>query len=74
MTWTAFLWLGLLVAFLVAESTTVTLIALWFAAGSLAAMIAALLGAHIGLQVGIFVVVSAALLAARSTRSGMGTS
>ena len=42
--WYALVWLGLLVVFLVAEGTTVALVSVWFAAGSLAAMLAALAG------------------------------
>lgn len=57
------IWLGLFVAFLVVEAATVTLVSLWFAAGSLVALIAALLGAPIWLQITLFLVVSAALLA-----------
>lgn len=59
----AYVWLGLLVAFLIAEGSTVALVALWFAAGALAGLIAALLGAPVWLQVGVFLVVSAGLLA-----------
>ena len=57
------LWLGLLIAFLVVEASTVTLISLWFAGGALAALIAALLHAPLWLQIVVFFVVSAALLA-----------
>jgi membrane protein implicated in regulation of membrane protease activity len=64
MNWAAIIWLGLTVAFLVAEAATVTVVSLWFAAGALAAMAAALLGAGIWLQVGVFLVVSAVALTA----------
>jgi len=64
MTWNVFLWLGLFVLFLVAEGSTVTMVSLWFAVGSLAAMITALLGGSLWLQLGVFLVLSAALLAA----------
>ena len=57
------LWLALLIAFLVVEASTVTLISLWFAGGALAALVAALLHAPLWLQVVVFFVVSAALLA-----------
>ena len=53
------LWLALLIAFLVVEASTVTLISLWFAAGALAALIAALLHAQLWLQVVVFFAVSA---------------
>ena len=64
MNWAAMIWLGLTVAFLVAEAATVTVVSLWFAAGALAAMAAALLGAGIWLQVGVFLAVSAVALTA----------
>ena len=64
MNWAALIWLGLTVAFLVAEAATVTVVALWFAAGALAAMAAALLGGGIFLQTGVFLAVSAAALTA----------
>ena len=57
------LWLALLIAFLVVEASTVTLISLWFAGGALAALVAALLHAPLWLHVVVFFVVSAALLA-----------
>lgn len=64
MNWAAILWLVLTVAFLIAEAATVTVISLWFAAGSLAAMATALLGGGIWLQVGVFLAVSAIALTA----------
>ena len=64
MNWAALFWLAAMVVFLLAESTTVTLISLWFAAGSLAAMLVALTGAGIGFQVSVFVIVSAISLTA----------
>ena len=59
----AYMWVGLLILFLVLEGSTVALVSLWFAVGSLAAIVAALLGASLGVQVGIFLVVSGVLLA-----------
>jgi len=59
----AFVWFALLIIFLVAEGSTVTLVSIWFALGSLIAMVAALLGGPIWLQVLLFLGVSAALLA-----------
>lgn len=59
----AIIWLVLMVVFLVAEASTVTMVSLWFAVGSLAALIVALSGGGLVLQVIIFLVVSAVLLA-----------
>jgi membrane protein implicated in regulation of membrane protease activity len=52
------LWLVLLVVFLIVEASTVTLVSLWFAAGSLAALLAALFGAKLWLQVTLFLAVA----------------
>lgn len=67
MNWAAILWFVLMVVFLWMESSTVSLISIWFAFGSLAAMIAALFGAQLWLQAVLFVVVSVALLASLRT-------
>ena len=64
MNWAAITWLVLTVVFLIAEASTVTVISLWFAAGSLTAMAMALLGGSIWLQVLTFLVVSAVALTA----------
>lgn len=64
MNWAAIIWLVLMVVFLVTEASTVTLVSLWFAAGSLAAMIVSLLSGAIWLQVAVFLAVSAILLTA----------
>lgn len=64
MNWAAILWLLLMVVFLAAEASTVTLISLWFAAGSLCAMIVCLLGGVLWLQLTVFLAVSAVLLTA----------
>ena len=56
-------WLGLMVLFLLVEAGTVTLVSLWFAGGSLAAMVISLLGGPVWLQAAVFVLVSGALLA-----------
>ena len=58
-----FLWFALLIAFVVAEAVTVSMVSAWFAVGSLAALITALLGGKLWLQVVVFVVVSAVALA-----------
>ena len=64
MHWAAIIWLLLVVAFLIAEAATVTVISLWFAAGALAAMATALLSGSVWLQAGVFLVVSAIALTA----------
>ena len=58
----AVFWFALLVVFLIAEAATVTMVSLWFAAGSLAALAVCLLGGGIWVQAGVFFVVSACLL------------
>ena len=62
MKFAAFVWLGLVILFLIAEGATVSLVSLRFAAGAVVAMFAALLGAGAWLQTGLFLVVSGALL------------
>ena len=64
MNWAAVCWLILMVVFLVTEASTVTMVSLWFAAGSLVALVASLLHAQVWLQVTLFLAVSALLLAA----------
>lgn len=59
----AIIWLALMVVFLIAEASTVTMVSLWFAAGSFAAMAVALLGGPVWLQVALALAVSAVLLA-----------
>ena len=61
---TAAIWLALMIAFVVLEATTVQLICIWFAAGSLAAMVVSLLGGAFWLQILVFFVVSIVLLIA----------
>ena len=58
------IWLVLLAAFLITEAATVTVVSLWFAVGSLAALLASLLGAALWLQILLFLAVSAIALAA----------
>ena len=57
------IWLVLLILFLVAEAATVSMVSLWFAAGSLAALIVSVTGGSVGLQIFVALAVSAALLA-----------
>ena len=64
MNWAALFWFGLTVAFLIAEASTVTVISLWFAAGSLVSMVVALTGGGLAFQAAVFVVVSAIALTA----------
>lgn len=63
MNWAAIIWLVLMVVFLLAEASTVTLVSLWFAAGALAAMAVSLLHGPFGLQITVFLAVSTGLLA-----------
>lgn len=62
MNWAAFVWFALLVFFIAVEASTVTIVSIWFAAGSIVAMIAGFLGAKLWLQITLFFVVSALLL------------
>ncbi len=52
------IWLILLVVFFIAEAATVTLVSLWFAAGSLGALITSMLGGPLWLQVAVFLALS----------------
>ena len=56
-------WLVLMIAFLIAESQSVTMVSLWFAVGALGALIAELCGAELWLQIVIFFALSIVLLA-----------
>lgn len=58
----AVIWLALMIAFVAIEATTVQLICIWFAAGSLTAMVVSLLGGALWLQVLVFLTVSIVLL------------
>jgi membrane protein implicated in regulation of membrane protease activity len=61
----AIIWLGLLVAFLVAEAVcAVHLVSIWFALGTVAALVVYMLSGPVWLQVLVFAVVSGALLVA----------
>jgi membrane protein implicated in regulation of membrane protease activity len=61
----AIIWLGLLVAFLVAEAVcSVHLVSIWFALGTVAALVVYMLSGPVWLQVLVFAVVSGALLVA----------
>lgn len=64
MNWEAFVWFALLVFFIAVEASTVTVVSIWFAAGSVAAFVASLLGAQLWLQIVLFFVVSVLLLLA----------
>ena len=60
----AIVWLALMAAFLMAEASTVSMVSLWFAAGSLIALLTALAGGPAWLQTVLFLAVSAGLLLA----------
>lgn len=60
----ATIWFVLMILFLMAEASTVSLVSSWFALGALAAMIASFCGGELWLQVVLFFAVSAGLLAA----------
>ena len=60
----AIVWLVLMVVFLAAEASTVSMVSLWFAAGALAALLTALAGGPAWLQTLLFLAVSAGLLLA----------
>lgn len=64
MNWAAIIWLALAIVLLAVEAATVSVVSLWFAAGSLAAMISALLGCGTLVQTLVFLIVSAAALTA----------
>lgn len=57
------IWLGLLLLFIIVEAQSVSIMSVWFAVGSLAALIANLLGAEVWLQITLFFVVSGITLA-----------
>ena len=63
MDWSWIIWLILMVGFLLVETSTVSLVSIWFAAGSLGALFASILGAPVWLQITVFLVLSAILLA-----------
>lgn len=56
-------WLILMVVFLVVEACSVSLVSIWFAAGSLGALIAAMCNAELWVQITVFLGLSATLLA-----------
>lgn len=56
------LWLGAIAVFSVLEACTMTLVSVWFAGGSAAALIAKLLGAGFTVQFIVFLAVSVILL------------
>ncbi len=64
MQYEALAWLGLMILFLALEASTVVLVSMWFALGSLAALVAGLLGAELWVQAAVFLAVSCLTLAA----------
>ena len=63
MKWDALVWLALLVVFILVEGSTVAMVSIWFAVGSLIAILVSLLGGPIWLQILLFLVVSGLCLA-----------
>ena len=57
------IWFGLLILFGILEAVTVSVVSIWFMAGSLAAILAALCGASLPVQIVLFLAVSVGLLA-----------
>ena len=64
MNWAAIIWLALMIAFLAAESASVSLVSIWFAVGSLVALFISLFGGPLWLQGVAFLAVSCLTLAA----------
>lgn len=64
MNYMAIFWFVLMCVFLVMEANTVSLVSVWFAAGSLVALIVSLLSGQLWLQIFVFFVVSVVTLAA----------
>lgn len=65
MNWAAYIWLGLMVAFLIIEAACpFHLVSIWFAAGALVGLLVSLLGGAVWLQITLFMVASCALLIA----------
>ncbi len=62
MTEAAYFWLALMIAFIVVEASTVSVVSVWFAAGALAALLTDALTGPFWLQVLIFIAVSGVLL------------
>jgi membrane protein implicated in regulation of membrane protease activity len=61
--WELVAWLFLAAVLGIAETLSVSMVAIWFSFGALAALIVGLLGAQFWLQCVVFIVVSAVLLA-----------
>ena len=57
-----YVWIAALVIFIILEAVTVSLVSIWFAIGSLAALIAAFAGGQVWLQIVLFTVVSGLIL------------
>lgn len=62
MNWEAIFWLAAMIVFIVSETMTVSLVSIWFAAGSLGAVVVALLGGGLSIQVTVFLAVAILLL------------
>ena len=57
------LWIGLMVAFIIIEMSTASLVCIWFAAGALVSVVSKIMGASLFAQIVVFVVASASALA-----------
>jgi len=55
-------WITAIVVFLIVEALTPSLVSIWFAAGSLAALFTAMLGADLYIQIIVFLVISGLLV------------
>lgn len=62
MNWAAIVWLVLMVILILIETSTVSLVSIWFATGALIALVASLLGAQVWLQMALFFTASVVLL------------
>ena len=67
------IWLLVVIALLMVEAGTVSLVSLWFAAGALAALIAGLFSAPLWLQLTLFLVVSCLSLACLTLGRSLGS-
>ena len=63
MNWAAIAWLCAMIVFMILEASTVSLVSIWFAVGSLGALLAEVLGAPGWVCILIFLILSSALLA-----------
>ena len=62
MNFAVIVWLGLMILFLMAEASTVSLVSMWFACGAFAALLVSFFGGNVVWQISVFIVVSTVLL------------